>query len=173
MVLTYRLVLCVVSEWVGYHYLCTLKQKNTCPPIAYHYQPELAEQIGEQVKDRTLPAAYGLGPGQRTGQEQPRLHEDEHEQRQSCRTQRCIYIFTLLAFIHTYSSSARIAARDAHVRESWVRAMEARIVRDQLQSCYRTEGVNHYETCRELSEKYTILLRENRVSFSTLLEAFS
>ncbi|KAN0138840.1 hypothetical protein V8E53_003228 [Lactarius tabidus] len=58
---------------------------------------------------------------------------------------------------------ARIAARDAHVRESWVRAMEARIVRDQLQSCYRIEGVNHYETCRELSEKYTTLLRENRV----------
>ncbi|KAH8983220.1 hypothetical protein EDB92DRAFT_1804005, partial [Lactarius akahatsu] len=51
-------------------------------------------------------------------------------------------------------SSARIAARDAHVRESWVRAMEARIVRDQLQSCYRAEGVNHYESCRELSEKY-------------------
>jgi hypothetical protein len=59
--------------------------------------------------------------------------------------------------------SARLAARDAHVRESWVRAMEARIVRDQLQSCYRTEGVNHYETCRELSEKYITLLRENRV----------
>ncbi|KAH9029841.1 hypothetical protein EDB85DRAFT_2116311 [Lactarius pseudohatsudake] len=58
---------------------------------------------------------------------------------------------------------ARIAARDAHVRESWVRAMEARIVRDQLQSCYRVEGVNHYESCRELSEKYTTLLKENRV----------
>jgi hypothetical protein len=56
-----------------------------------------------------------------------------------------------------------LAARDAHVRESWVRAMEARIVRDQLQSCYRAEGVNHYETCRELSEMYITLLRENRV----------
>ena len=41
--------------------------------------------------------------------------------------------------------------------------MEARIVRDQLQSCYRAEGVNHYETCRELSEKYITLLKENRV----------
>ncbi|KAH9983097.1 hypothetical protein BJV74DRAFT_777801, partial [Russula compacta] len=58
---------------------------------------------------------------------------------------------------------ARLAARDAHVRESWVRAMEARIVRDQLQSCYRAEGVNHYEACHELSEKYITLLRENRV----------
>jgi len=64
---------------------------------------------------------------------------------------------TLLTF------SARLAARDAHIRESWVRAMEARIVHDQLQSCYRAEGVNHYETCRELSEKYLTLLKENRV----------
>jgi len=58
---------------------------------------------------------------------------------------------------------ARLAARDEHIRESWVRAMEARIVRDQLQSCYRSEGVNHYENCRELSEKYIALLKENRV----------
>jgi hypothetical protein len=60
---------------------------------------------------------------------------------------------------------ARLAARDAHIRESWVRAMEARIVRDQLQVCYQVEGVNHYETCRELSEKYITLLKENRVRF--------
>ncbi len=44
--------------------------------------------------------------------------------------------------------------------------MEARIVRDQLQSCYRAEGVNHYETCRELSEKYITLLKENRVGLA-------
>jgi len=67
------------------------------------------------------------------------------------------------ALAHHFAFLARLAARDAHVRESWVRAMEARIVGDQLQSCYRTEGVNHYETCRELSEKYITLLRENRV----------
>jgi hypothetical protein len=74
--------------------------------------------------------------------------------RYSFRTQN---ILILLAF------SARLAARDAHLRESWVRAMEARIVRDQLQSCYRVEGVNHYEACRELSEKYITMLKENRV----------
>ena len=70
---------------------------------------------------------------------------------------------SISARAHYFAFSARLAARDAHVRESWVRAMEARIVRDQLQSCYRAEGVNHYETCRELSEKYITLLRENRV----------
>jgi hypothetical protein len=64
---------------------------------------------------------------------------------------------------HYSAFLARLAARDAHVRESWVRAMEARLVGEQLQSCYRVEGVNHYETCRELSEKYITLLTENRV----------
>lgn len=64
--------------------------------------------------------------------------------------------------------SARLAARDAHIRESWVRAMEARVVRDQLQSCYRAEGVNHYEACHELAEKYITLLKENRVGLRLL-----
>jgi len=68
-----------------------------------------------------------------------------------------------------FAFSARLAARDAHVRESWVRAMEARIVQDQLQNCYRAEGVNHYENCRELSEKYITLLRENRVSLRSFV----
>jgi hypothetical protein len=76
-------------------------------------------------------------------------------------------LFTRRSLI-CFAFSARLAARDAHVRESWVRAMEARIVRDQLQSCYRAEGVNHYETCRELSEKYITLLRENRVRLQFL-----
>ncbi|KAI0058774.1 hypothetical protein BV25DRAFT_1919079 [Artomyces pyxidatus] len=58
---------------------------------------------------------------------------------------------------------ARVAARETHLRESWVRAMEARIVQDQVKACYRGESVNHYENCRELSEKYLSMLRENRV----------
>jgi len=53
--------------------------------------------------------------------------------------------------------------RDEWIRESWVKAMEARIVRDNLEKCYRVEGVNHYEKCRDLSEKYQTMLKENRV----------
>ena len=103
-----------------------------------------------------------------------RKHNHKHERRQSCRTQRCVYFFiSRTSSSRPYTlSSARIAARDAHVRESWVRAMEARIVRDQLQSCYRAEGVNHYESCRELSEKYTTLLKENRVGFFDSVRGF-
>ncbi|KAI5119004.1 hypothetical protein M0805_004414 [Coniferiporia weirii] len=58
---------------------------------------------------------------------------------------------------------ARVRAREEHIRESWVRAMEAKIVRDELTKCHRVEGVNHYENCKWLSEKYVELLRENRV----------
>jgi NADH dehydrogenase (ubiquinone) 1 beta subcomplex subunit 10 len=57
----------------------------------------------------------------------------------------------------------RVKAREAHMRESWVRAMEARIVRDELQRCQRAEGVNSYETCRDLAERYLSMLRDNRV----------
>ncbi|KAA1467317.1 NADH-ubiquinone oxidoreductase 12 kDa subunit [Dentipellis sp. KUC8613] len=63
----------------------------------------------------------------------------------------------------TEELKARLTAREAHMRESWVRAMEARIVQDQLKLCHRLEGVNGYETCRELGDKYITMLRENRV----------
>ncbi|KAF7795969.1 hypothetical protein EIP86_007138 [Pleurotus ostreatoroseus] len=58
---------------------------------------------------------------------------------------------------------AKKKARDEHIRESWVRAMEARIVQDNLQKCYRIEGVNHFENCKHLADRYTEMLRENRI----------
>lgn len=41
--------------------------------------------------------------------------------------------------------------------------MEARLVRDALDECHRTEGVNHYENCKQLSQRYMQMLKENRV----------
>lgn len=58
---------------------------------------------------------------------------------------------------------AKLEQRDNHVRESWVKAMEARLVREELEKCQRSEGVNHYENCRWLSEKYLTMLKENKV----------
>ncbi|KAH9945290.1 NADH-ubiquinone oxidoreductase 12 kDa subunit [Epithele typhae] len=58
---------------------------------------------------------------------------------------------------------ARLAEREHLIRESWVRAMEAKIVRQQLDRCYLTEGVNHLENCKEYREKYLVMLKENRV----------
>ncbi|EKM82102.1 hypothetical protein AGABI1DRAFT_55256 [Agaricus bisporus var. burnettii JB137-S8] len=58
---------------------------------------------------------------------------------------------------------AKLAERENHLRESWVKAMEARIVRDELEKCQKGEGVNHYENCRWLADKYITMLKENRV----------
>ncbi|KAH8822819.1 hypothetical protein DL96DRAFT_1443494, partial [Flagelloscypha sp. PMI_526] len=40
------------------------------------------------------------------------------------------------------------------VREAWVKAMEARLVREELERCQKGEGIHHYENCRWLAEKY-------------------
>jgi hypothetical protein len=46
------------------------------------------------------------------------------------------------------------------VRESWIKAMMLRLVRDQLNACYKDNGVNHYENCAHLSELYLKWMRE-------------
>ncbi|PCH42311.1 hypothetical protein WOLCODRAFT_152337 [Wolfiporia cocos MD-104 SS10] len=58
---------------------------------------------------------------------------------------------------------ARINERNEIIRESWIRAMEAKIVRDNMNKCYRIEGVNHGEKCKHLVERYAAMLHENRV----------
>ncbi|KAK0469908.1 uncharacterized protein EV420DRAFT_1634313 [Desarmillaria tabescens] len=58
---------------------------------------------------------------------------------------------------------AKLEAREEHIRESWVKAMEARLVRDELEKCHRSEGVNHYENCKWLADKYLVMLKENKV----------
>lgn len=56
-----------------------------------------------------------------------------------------------------------LAARDKHIKDSWVNAMEVRIVRDELIKCHKSEGVNHYAECKHLSELYLKLMKENKV----------
>ncbi|KAK6908948.1 hypothetical protein V866_002198 [Kwoniella sp. B9012] len=56
-----------------------------------------------------------------------------------------------------------LKSRDEHIRESWIKAMEARLVREELQKCYRGEGVNHLQNCKDLAEKYAGMIRENKV----------
>ena len=45
-------------------------------------------------------------------------------------------------------------------REAWIKAMMLRLVRDQLNACYKDNGVNHYENCAHLSELYLKWMRE-------------
>lgn len=37
-------------------------------------------------------------------------------------------------------------------------------MRDQLQKCYRVEGVNSNEVCRHIAQKYAQMVEQNRVS---------
>ncbi|KAL0954671.1 hypothetical protein HGRIS_003622 [Hohenbuehelia grisea] len=57
----------------------------------------------------------------------------------------------------------RLQEREDHIKESWVRAMEVRLVREELEKCQKAEGVNHYENCKWLSDKYLQMLRDNQV----------
>lgn len=52
------------------------------------------------------------------------------------------------------------ALQETILRESWVKAMMLRLVRDQLNACYKDNGVNHYENCAHLSELYLKWMRE-------------
>jgi len=52
------------------------------------------------------------------------------------------------------------AAQHLAYRERWIKIMELRIVQEGLQTCHRSEGVNHYENCKEWSERYLKLLKE-------------
>ncbi|KAG9017617.1 hypothetical protein FRB90_000487 [Tulasnella sp. 427] len=56
-----------------------------------------------------------------------------------------------------------LASRDKHIKDSWVSAMEVRIVREELIKCHKSEGVNHYAECKHLSELYLKLMKENKV----------
>ena len=59
--------------------------------------------------------------------------------------------------------TAKLQEREELMMESWVKTMELRLVRDELDKCHKAEGVNHYENCRWLAEKYLHMMRENRV----------
>ncbi|GAC98354.1 NADH-ubiquinone oxidoreductase 12 kDa subunit, mitochondrial precursor [Pseudozyma hubeiensis SY62] len=57
-----------------------------------------------------------------------------------------------------------LSQREEKVRESWVRTMEARIVREELQKCHKAEGVNHYQACSDLAKKYHSLLADAKIN---------
>ncbi|KAJ8662714.1 hypothetical protein O0I10_001678 [Lichtheimia ornata] len=55
------------------------------------------------------------------------------------------------------------AARAQKIRDDWVKAMEARIIKEKLDACYQTEGTNHYQNCRDLADLYRKAVKENKV----------
>lgn len=55
-------------------------------------------------------------------------------------------------------------ARSDLIKEQWTGVMEARLVRDELIKCRRTEGVNSYTNCKHLADLYIDLLKTSGVS---------
>ncbi|GJP54296.1 hypothetical protein CLOM_g15745 [Closterium sp. NIES-68] len=49
---------------------------------------------------------------------------------------------------------AMLEHREWLVREKMVAIERAKLLREQLKQCYRTEGVNHIKNCSGLVEKY-------------------
>ena len=54
-----------------------------------------------------------------------------------------------------------IEAREQRVRERYVGLAEARQLREQVKQCYYKEGVNHYQNCREIVQKYLTKIGEH------------
>lgn len=72
-------------------------------------------------------------------------------------------VHLLVTLFYIWLWIAKLEERDNHIRESWVKAMEVRLVRDEVEKCQKAEGVNHYENCKWLVDKYLDKLRDNRV----------
>lgn len=56
-----------------------------------------------------------------------------------------------------------MAKKDAHIKEQWVKTMEIRLVRDELNKCYKGEGVNATEHCKDLALRYLGMLKSHKV----------
>lgn len=64
-----------------------------------------------------------------------------------------------------YTNESQIAAaQDSMIREQWVRVSALKTVRRALEKCYKVSGVNQYEDCKPLAEKYLDMLPNHRVS---------
>ncbi|CAG8609401.1 10770_t:CDS:2 [Acaulospora morrowiae] len=65
----------------------------------------------------------------------------------------------------TPSYEVLLANKEYQIREHWVRAMEVRLVKQQLGKCQKTEGVNAMVNCRRLAKLYLELLREYKDNY--------
>ena len=53
-----------------------------------------------------------------------------------------------------------LLATEQRARERQVAYETVRLLREDVIECYRKEGVNHYETCRDVAEKYYYLVKK-------------
>jgi hypothetical protein len=91
-----------------------------------------------------------------------------HRRGEGYRDKKSVYFATRMLRRLTYIS-AKLEERDNLIREAWVKSMEIRLVRDELSKCHLAEGVNHYENCKWLAEKYLGMLRTTKVSYMVVI----
>lgn len=68
-------------------------------------------------------------------------------------------------------AAEKLVRRDQHIRESWITAMEARLVREELVKCRKSEGVNSYVECKHLADLYMELVKDASVGTLYVLQA--
>ena len=54
-----------------------------------------------------------------------------------------------------------IQAAEQRARERQIAYETVRILRKDVIDCYRKEGINHYENCKEVNEKYYKVVIQN------------
>lgn len=55
------------------------------------------------------------------------------------------------------------SAQESMIREQYIRANALKVCRRALEKCYKHHGVNNYEECRDLAEKYLKLLPTSKI----------
>ncbi|KAH8921279.1 hypothetical protein BT69DRAFT_1264624 [Atractiella rhizophila] len=58
---------------------------------------------------------------------------------------------------------ALLKAREDEIRRQFGRVLQAREVKAELDACWKREGVNHYENCRDISILYLNMVKTHRV----------
>jgi hypothetical protein len=76
----------------------------------------------------------------------------------------------IYAFVGCMSSSHRSCQQPrfvviiyAQAREYEVKVATVRLLQEEIKFCYRNEGTNHYQNCRDLTQKYRQMIK---VSFA-------
>ena len=59
---------------------------------------------------------------------------------------------------------AFVRQREHETREAMIDIEKAKLIRERLRECYRREGVNHFENCKELVEKYAEAFHGNSLA---------
>ncbi|KAK9804440.1 hypothetical protein WJX73_000753 [Symbiochloris irregularis] len=65
---------------------------------------------------------------------------------------------------------ALVEFREYAVRQKKVQVEKAKVLRQQLTRCYKTEGVNHFENCRNLRVAYMEAIKNVGVHRGNRLE---